>query len=60
MASRVAVELENEAGIEVEKVKGGFGEFSVSIDGRKVVDTNRFWYPNPTKIVNQIRAHLAA
>jgi hypothetical protein len=59
MASRVAVELENEAGIEVEKVKGGFGEFSVSIDGRKIIDTKRFWYPNSTKIVDQIRAHLA-
>jgi hypothetical protein len=60
MAARVAAELKNNSDVQVELVKGGFGEFSVFIDSRKVIDTNRFWYPRPRKIVNQIRTLLAA
>ena len=59
MAARVAAELDKEPGIEVEKVKGGLGEFSVSIDDRKVVDTSRFWYPTPSKVVQKVRTALA-
>ena len=35
-------ELKKEGGVEVETVRGGLGELSVSIDDRKVVNTNRF------------------
>ena len=59
MAARVASRLREESGVEVETVKGGLGEFSVSIDGRKVIDTNRLWYPSPSKIVNQTKELLA-
>lgn len=45
MAARVAAELSKENDLEVQTTKGGFGEFSVSIDGEKVIDTNRLWYP---------------
>ena len=58
MAARVAAQLQREAGVEVEARRGGLGEFSLSIDGRKVIDTNRFWYPSPGKVVAQARALL--
>jgi len=56
----VAEELKAEGGVEVETVKGGFGEFSVHLDGRKIVETSRLWYPTPRKVVEQVRAALAA
>jgi hypothetical protein len=59
MASRVAAQLKKENNIEVEMVKGGFGEFSVYIDGEKVIDTNRFWYPTTNKVVKNIQTLLA-
>ncbi|HEV2706086.1 MAG TPA: hypothetical protein VGV59_09185 [Pyrinomonadaceae bacterium] len=59
MASRVAAELEKEKGVSVETVAGGFGEFRVSVDEREVVDTNRFWFPTPSKVVDKVRAALA-
>jgi hypothetical protein len=58
MAARVAAQVKQETGVNVETIKGGLGEFSVHIDGRKVVDTNRLWYPTPGKIVMQIVALL--
>ncbi len=59
MAARVAAQLRTEEGVEVETVKGGLGEFSISIDERKIIDTSRMWYPRPGKIVAQARALLA-
>ena len=59
MASRVAAQLRKENNAQVEVVRGGLGEFSVYIDDRKVIDTNRFWYPTPSKIVKEIQALLA-
>ena len=59
MAARVATELKNDSNVQVELVKGGLGEFGVFIDSRKVIDTNRLWYPRPSKIVSEIRTLLA-
>ena len=59
MASRVAAQLRKETDTQVEVVRGGLGEFSVYIDDRKVIDTNRLWYPTPSKIVKRVRALLA-
>ena len=59
MAARVADELRAEEGVEVETVKGGLGEFSVSVDGRKEVETNRLWYPRPSKVAARVRELLA-
>lgn len=58
MASRVAAQLRKETAAPVELVRGGIGEFSVYVDDRKVMDTNRFWYPTPSKVVEKIRAVL--
>jgi hypothetical protein len=59
MASRVAAQLRKENNAQVEVVRGGLGEFSVYVDDRKVIDTNRFWYPTPSKIVRKIQALFA-
>ena len=59
MASRVAAQLSEENNFDVETVDGGFHEFSVYIDGEKVIDTNRFWYPSPGKIKKRIQDLLA-
>ena len=59
MASRVAAQLNKDDNLEVETIKCGLGEFSVVIDEKKVIDTNRFWYPSTSKIVQKIRALLA-
>jgi hypothetical protein len=57
MASRVAAQLKEE-NVEVETIKGGLGEFSVILDGQKVIDTNRLWYPSPSKVVKKIQTLL--
>jgi hypothetical protein len=59
MAARVAAQLRKEPDLEVYMIKGGRGEFSVSLGGQKLIDTNRLWYPRPSKIVNKVRALLA-
>jgi len=58
MASRVAAQLRKENNAQVEVVRGGLGEFSVYVDDRKVIDTNRLWYPTPGKVVKKIQALL--
>jgi hypothetical protein len=55
----VAAQLHCPGEVEVELVKGGLGEFSVLIDGRTAVSTNRLWYPNPATVVERVRAQLA-
>jgi hypothetical protein len=44
--------------VEVEVVKGDFHELSVEIDGEKVIDTNRLWYPLPSSLVRRTRELL--
>jgi hypothetical protein len=59
MAARVAARLKEECRMQVETVPGGLGEFSVFVDGRKAIATNRLWYPLPSRIVKRVRALLA-
>lgn len=54
----MAAELEKEPGLQVEQIKGGLGELSVSIDGSKVYQGSRIWYPTPTAVVEKVRAAL--
>jgi len=55
IAARVAERLRTETLSEVELRKGGLGELSVEIDGRKVINTNRFWYPSPNSLFQQVK-----
>ncbi|HUS09549.1 MAG TPA: hypothetical protein VMZ30_03705 [Pyrinomonadaceae bacterium] len=54
----MAAQLRKETGAQVELVRGELGEFSVYVDDRKVMDTNRLWYPTPNKVVEKISAVL--
>ena len=58
MASSVAAKLKQEDDVQVKLERGGLGEFSVTVDGDKVVDTNRLWYPSPGKVVEKVRTAL--
>ncbi|HZS10549.1 MAG TPA: hypothetical protein VFD58_37315 [Blastocatellia bacterium] len=60
MAASVAARLKKEPDVQVETVKGGLGEFTVFIDDLPVITTNRLWYPNPVRVLNEVRAMLAA
>ena len=42
IAARVAAEFKSDRDVQVELVKGGLGELSVSIDSRKEIDTIGF------------------
>ena len=44
----------------MEVVKGDLLELSVGIDGQKVIDTNRFWYPLPSSLVRRTRELLGS
>jgi hypothetical protein len=59
MAARVAAQLRKEPDVHVQTSKGGLGEFSVSIQGQKVIDTNRLWYPRPSRVISKVRTLLA-
>jgi hypothetical protein len=58
MAASVAAKLKQEDDVQVKIKSGGMGEFSVTVDGDKVVDTNRLWYPNPGKVFEKVRAAI--
>ena len=59
MAASVAAELSKENNCEVQTIAGGLGEFRVSIDGERVLDTSRFWYPSRKNVVAKIREVLS-
>jgi len=54
----VAEQLKQEDDVEVEVLKGGLLELSVGIDGEKLIDTNRLWYPLPSSLLRKTRALL--
>lgn len=58
MAFCVAAKLKQEENVQVEMERGGLGEFSVTVDGEKVVKTNRLLYPNPSSVVKRVRTVL--
>jgi hypothetical protein len=59
VASRVAAALRGEHGVEVELRWGGLGELSVDVDGRRVVESPRFWFTHTRDVVERVSAALA-
>jgi hypothetical protein len=61
-AVRVAARLRRELGIEVETIRGRYGEYKVLVDGETVVDGGRRVtlgvMPSAPRIVEKVRAHL--
>ena len=54
----MAEQLRKENDVKVEVVKGGLLELSVDVDGEKVVETSRLWYPRPSSLVRKTREFL--
>ena len=50
--------MKEENDLEVEVVKGGLLELSIGIDGEKVIETSRLWYPLPSSLVKRTREFL--
>ena len=42
----------------VQKIKGGFGEFRVTVDGQTVYDGKRYLYPRPKTVLTAVRKFL--
>jgi hypothetical protein len=55
----VAAELEKEPNVNVETIKGGLGELSVDVEGKKVYSGNRLWYPTPSSVIKKVRSALS-
>ena len=49
----MAEKLRQAKDVDVEVVKGGLLELSVAIEGEKVIDTNKLWYPLPSTLVKK-------
>jgi len=58
IGARVAAELEKERSVHVERVKGGLGELSVSVNDRKVYNSTPLWYPTFGTVLNKVRRAL--
>jgi hypothetical protein len=54
----VAADLSQEPDLRVKTVKGGLGELSVDLDGTKVFEGSRLWYPTPGGVIKKVRAAL--
>ena len=56
IAARVAADLEQLSDVEVQTKKGGLGELSVDVDGKRAFTGSRIWYSMPTTIIKKVRA----
>jgi len=54
----VAERLQQANDVDVELLKGEFLELSVGIDGEKLIDTSRLWYPLPSSLLRKTRELL--
>lgn len=56
----MAAQLKQDLGVDSELVVGGSGEFTVWVDGKKVAEKARGMFPEPTTVVNAVRATQAS
>ena len=54
----MAADLEQDRELQVETKRGGLGELSVDVDGKRVFTGSRLRYPTPTSVVERVRAAL--
>jgi hypothetical protein len=57
IAARVAAKLKG-SDREVRKLRGGLGEFRVTVDGTEVYDGKRYMYPRPKTVIEAVNMHL--
>ena len=60
MAARAATSIQTELGIPTETVVGDRGEFTVWLNGQKVLSKGFFLLPSPKKIITAIRKSLSS
>ena len=62
-AVRVAARLRKEFGMEVDQVRGRYGDFQVAVDGKTIIDGGSAAFlgvvPSRSKIVEAVRVALA-
>jgi hypothetical protein len=62
-AARVAARLRRELGIEVESIRGHYGEYKVLVDGDIIINGGPMGVfgllPSPRTVVAKVRARLA-
>lgn len=63
-AARVAARLRRELHVDVEMIRGRYGEFKVEVDGQTVIDPGALAVlgvlPSGRNVVDAVRARLAA
>jgi hypothetical protein len=47
--------MRKEPGVEVTVERGDLGELSVWLDGKEIVSSSRFGYPNPWRVMRRVR-----
>ena len=60
MAARAAASIKKELGVDAETVVGDRGEFSVLVNGQKVIGKGLFLLPSEKKVVAAVRKAVAA
>jgi hypothetical protein len=55
IAARVAAELRKQPAVDVTVERGSLGELTVWVDGHEIVNSSRFWYPNPWTVMRRVR-----
>jgi hypothetical protein len=56
----VAAQIQKDLGVSTELVVGASGEFTVWVDGVKIVEKTGAVFPEPADVVAKIRAHVPA
>ena len=51
--------MKREPGVTVEMERGAMGELTVTVDGREVVRSRHFGYPNPWSVMRRVRAAVS-
>ena len=60
MAARAAAAIKKELGVDAETVVGELGEFSVLVNGQKVIGKGLLMLPSEKKIVAAVRKGLSS
>ena len=60
MAARAAAAIKKDLGVEAETVVGDSGEFSVLVNGQKVIGKGLLLLPSEKKVVAAVRKNLTA
>jgi hypothetical protein len=55
----VAAQLKKDLGVDTELVVGGSGEFTIWLEGEKLIEKTGWTFPDPTEVVAKVRAKMS-